>query len=64
MPCLILILLVSMGSQIHSTEYQLDKTNYFFSLNIFYFQNVYSNGGGSQVLTTLVSTLPLHCIYT
>ena len=36
------------------------------SLNIFYCQNIYSNGVGSQVLTTLVSTLPLHstCIYT
>ena len=34
------------------------------SLNIFYCQNIYSNGVGSQVLTTLVSTLPLHSIYT
>ena len=34
------------------------------SLNIFYCQNNYSNGVGSQVLTTLVSTLPLHSIYT
>ena len=36
----------------------------FFSLNIFYCQNIYSNGVWSQVLTTLVSTLPLHSIYT
>ena len=35
-----------------------------YSLNIFYCQNIYSNGVGSQVLTTLVSTLPLHSIYT
>ena len=34
------------------------------SLNIFYCQNIYSIGVGSQVLTTLVSTLPLHSIYT
>ena len=34
------------------------------SLNIFYCQIIYSNGVGSQVLTTLVSTLPLHSIYT
>ena len=34
------------------------------SLNIFYCQNIYSNGVGSHVLTTLVSTLPLHSIYT
>ena len=33
------------------------------SLNIFYCQNIYSIGVGSQVLTTL-STLPLHSIYT
>ena len=33
------------------------------SLNIFFYcQNIYSNGVGSQVLTTLVSTLPLHSI--
>ena len=30
------------------------------SLNIFYCQILYSNGVGSQVLTTLVTTLPLH----
>ena len=34
------------------------------SLNIFYCQNNNNNGVGSQVLTTLVSTLPLHSIYT
>ena len=28
---------------------------FFYSLNIFYCQNIYSNGVGSQVLTTLVS---------
>ena len=31
------------------------------SLNIFYCQILYSNGVGSQVLTTLVTTLPLDC---
>ena len=30
-----------------------------FSLNIFYCKILYSNGVGSQVLTTLVTTLPL-----
>ena len=31
----------------------------YLSLNIFYCQILYSNGVGSQVLTTLVTTLPL-----
>ena len=34
------------------------------SLNIFYCQILYSNGVGSQVLTTLVTTLPLQVIHT
>ena len=33
------------------------------SQNMFYCQNIYSNGIGSQVLTTLVLTLPLHSRY-
>ena len=34
------------------------------SLNIFYCQILYSNGVGSQVLTTLVTTLPLQFKHT
>ena len=34
------------------------------SLNIFLLPNIYSNGVGSQVLTTLVTTLPLHFKHT
>ena len=34
------------------------------SLNIFYCQILYSNGVGSQVLTTLVTTLPLQVKHT
>ena len=63
MPCLILILIVSMVSQVHPTDYQLNKTITFFSLNMSYCQNVYSNGFGSEILKTLVSTFPQHSIY-